>query len=237
MNLKNIKFKTLVFSLLLIFSINSLSFAASNLNISNWDTRAEILENGDLEIIEDITFYFNSDFNGVNRDINLKNIDGIENIRVEEIAPNPKIYRQVKNSQNGNSGEYLLEKSDVIARLKLYSPSEYEEKTFRFSYTLKNVVNRYQDISELYFDFIGEDNQLFIENLKIEIKLPKEKNDQVKLYGHGHKNSKIDFKDHTTVDISSKNIEDGELINVRVLMPVDFVSMAPIKMIQICWKL
>lgn len=224
MKFRNRKIFIIPLILIFILSTGTFAFADGDISVKNWNINSKIMDNGNLNIIEDITFYFNSDFNGVFKDININKTDGISDLQIEEIKPNNKPYKEVQNADNGDSDVYTIEESDENINIKIYSPSEYEEKTFRFSYTMLAVVNKYNDTSELYHKFIGDDNDSYIENLNIDIKLPKDKTDEVKIFGHGYRDSKIQFANNDSVNIRASKIESGNMIEARILMPVDFVS-------------
>lgn len=53
------------------------SKAADDLTIPSWIVEANLLETGDLKIVEDITFRFNDKFNGVFREVVSDKTSGI----------------------------------------------------------------------------------------------------------------------------------------------------------------
>jgi len=135
--------------------------AKDDLYITDWLVEATILDNGDLSITEDITFEFNDEFNGVYRDIGLNKTSGVSDIDVQEITDNKSVlYEAVDSAKNGDSKVYTLKKSSNKMLVKIFSPSKNELKTFRISYIVKNVAIKYNDIAELYYKFLGDDNEL-----------------------------------------------------------------------------
>ena len=208
---------------LLIFSSVDFVYADGDISIKNWKIDGQILENGDLKIVEDINFYFNSDFNGVFRDINLNETDGIEDLKIERLGKDSTLYKLVDSAKDGDSEVYTVDKEGDNLNIKIYSPSEYEDKTFRFSYTLKTTARKYRDVSELYHKFIGENNSTYIENLDINILLPQNKTDEVRIFAHGHKDLDIGFEGEDRVKLHMDYLEDYNMIEARILMPADFL--------------
>ncbi|HBC96089.1 MAG TPA: DUF2207 domain-containing protein, partial [Clostridium sp.] len=67
------------------------SHAESSLSIPRWIVEAELLTNGDLSIVEDLTFDFSGDFNGVFRQVVLEGTSGMKNLSVREMVKNKEI--------------------------------------------------------------------------------------------------------------------------------------------------
>ena len=147
-----------------------------------------------LIISEDITFEFNEKFNGVYRDIVFDETSGISDIDVALVVSEDIIgFSHVEKAKNGEQGVYTVnEKNNKIA-IKIFSPSKDETKTFRISYTVKNTAVKYNDTGELYYKFIGKENETPINNLIIDIYLPYEdRGNDVKVFAHGPLNGRIE---------------------------------------------
>lgn len=115
----------LILILLLILFTSLPSMAENNLNIRRWIVESRILKNGDLEIVEDLTFYFNSKFNGIYRHLVTDYTDGIENLEVYEIEEGKEIpYRLVNSAENGDNGVYLVTTEKNNLTVKVYSPAK-----------------------------------------------------------------------------------------------------------------
>lgn len=99
------KFIYILVMLLIISFVPNSAFADNNLIISNWTVDSILLENGDLSIVEDITFKFNDRFNGVFRDIVLEGTGGIKDFSLYEIVPGQEI--EYKLSLDPKRGKYF----------------------------------------------------------------------------------------------------------------------------------
>jgi uncharacterized membrane protein len=202
--------------------------AEDDLYISDWIVDAELLENGDLKISEKLTFEFNTDFNGVYRDIKLRNTSGMTDITVEELTDGKAvIYKAVKDADNGDSKVFTAKESNGNLRIKIYSPSEDEVKTFKISYIVKNVAAKYNDTGELYYKFIGDDNETAIGNLLINIALPSKASDrEIKVFAHGPLNGKIYKKDDGLYQLKVNNVPRKTFVEGRIIFPKEFIALS-----------
>jgi uncharacterized membrane protein len=143
-------------------------FAEESLSISRWVVASELMENGDLQIIEDLTFVFNDEFNGVFRDIVLQGTDGIADIELYEVVDGTeKPFTLNQKAKKGDRNVYSFEEDNNSINLMIFSPSKEEEKTFRIKYTLLNVAVMHNDTGEFYYKYLGEENETPIDYLLI----------------------------------------------------------------------
>jgi len=211
-----------IITLLSIFSTDV--NAEDSLTISRWIINSEVLENGNLKVIEDITFKFNDYYNGVFREIVLKGTNGLDNIQVSQLNKGQEIpYQKVNNAKKGDNQVFVVNKEDNSIILQIFSPSEDEEKTFRIKYIVKDVAIKYRDTGELYYKFLGEENETSIDFLGININLPGKVTDDVKIFAHGPTNGTINFSGDNTIRAEVENVKSHTFVEVRVLFPVDFI--------------
>lgn len=226
-NVINKPFKAVTILLLvvsIVFSLPQSANAEEDLTITRWLVDSEILRNGDLEISEDITFRFNREFNGVFREIILKGTDRIENIGVSEVIKGREVeYVQVDEAKEGDSNVYIVHNEDGTVNIQIFSPSEDEEKTFRIRYTIKNVSVRYNDIGELYYKFLGEDNETPVDFFGVNIRLPGNITENTKIFAHGPTNGTIKFYGENSIRAEVDNVPDNTFVEVRVLFPAEYI--------------
>ena len=157
--------------LLILFGLVSFpqnGSAEDSLTIKRWLIDSKIIENGDLEIREDITFNFNDKFNGVFREIVLTGAEGIDKLKVAEMVNgNEIIYSHANKAENGDNHVFMAINDGDNINVKIFSPSKDEDKTFRLNYTIKNVAIKYNDTGELYYKFLGKENSTPISFLQL----------------------------------------------------------------------
>jgi uncharacterized membrane protein len=182
-------------------------------------------ENGDLIVSEDITFDFRDKFNGVYRDIVLKNTDGIENLKLFQLEGEDEIpYTLVDSAKKGEKNVFTVTEYNDTLELMIFSPSKNEEKTFRINYTIKNVAIKHKDTGELYYKFIGEENDTPIDYFSAIIDLPGVDKEKTKIFAHGPLNGTIDFLEDNLIELEVSNVPADTFIEGRILFPLDFIG-------------
>ncbi len=217
---------TFIFLLFAIIMINNKSLAF--FEVSNFEIDAEVDEQGDMTVTENIKYYTNEDTNGVTRDIELKNSDNVENsadgIELIEVSSDGLFCREIPvgYGEKGDDLVYEYTRNNGSYQLKLYSPFT-GYKTVTYIYKLKNVAVKYDDTAEIYWNFIGSGWDSKIKNLNINITLPMMAADQTSyVFGHGSDNGEF-TKDGNYITLSAKNIKAHQAVDARVLFSRDSI--------------
>lgn len=220
-----------IFMILFVAALSVIGFsrhasADEDLVITDWVVDASLMENGDLRISEDITFEFDDKFNGIFRDIVLDNTSGISDITVAMVdGKNSSDFSLVSKAKNGDKGVYTLEEKNSRLVIKVFSPSKDETKTFRFNYIVNNVAVKYNDTGELYYKFLGRENETSIKRFTVNIRLPyKDNSDKVKIYAHGPLNGTIEKLNNDLYQLKVKNVPTKTFIEGRLLFPTEYIA-------------
>ncbi|HZJ76957.1 MAG TPA: DUF2207 domain-containing protein [Oscillospiraceae bacterium] len=223
---KSFMFTSFIFIILgtIIGSI-MISSGEQSLNITNWIIESNILENGDLGIIEDITFNFKGKYNGVFREIILENTSGIAGIKIAEIVENKvSEYKEAEDAKKGDSNVFLIDRKNDAVTLQIFAPSRDDKRTFRIIYTVKNVVKKYNDVGELFYKFLGKQNSTPVDFFSANIILPQEDADNnVRIFAHGPLNGRIYKIADDTVNLQVENVSKNTSIEARILFPKHFI--------------
>lgn len=199
--------------------------AEEDLTIPMWKVNAELLENGDLEIVEDLTFDFKDKFNGVFREISQNKTSGIAAIQVQELRSDTAIdYTQVKKAAKGDSEVFLAKEKNDKVIIQIFSPSKDQQRIFRIRYLIKNVAIKYKDTGELYYQFLGKENKTPIKKFYVNIKLPKgTAEDRIEVFAHGPLNGTIENKKSHTYTLSVTNVPADTFVEGRILFPTEYI--------------
>ena len=206
---------------------------AKSYYIENMDIQATVLENGDLEVEQNLEYVFEGQYNGIYITIpttyknqeeviseisdNIYNVQGIELKKVSVVDnTNEIIYKKVNNSYNGQSGVYTEDNSNGMYTLKVFSVSSNTHKKFKIAYTLKNLCVLHNDFGELYYNFIGGKWQCSIKKLNIDIYTPNNK-ETLKIWGHGPDNGVSKIIDNTHSNFKVTNVATGKYVAARLL--------------------
>lgn len=221
------KLYLVLFSLILIFTSTTV-FADEDLRISNWEVNSALQKNGDLIVVEDITFKFNDKFNGVFRNIVLERIDGIKDLKISLLTNgNEDPYSLVESAKNGDANVFTVKEDKNNLEVKIFSPSKNEEKTFRLQYIVRNLAVHHLDTGELYYKFIGQENETPIDNLSININLPYEDREETKIFAHGPLHGNISFVRDNLINLQVSQVPSKTFVEARVLFPKYFIEDSP----------
>ncbi len=187
--------------------------------------KAEIKSDGAISVTEDITFNFSGKYNGVYKDISFDKGGTVSDLEISELKDKAIQFKMADTANNGEVGVYTTTKSNSNLRVKIYSPSVDEDKTFRINYRISDAAKKYNDTAELYWKFIGKNNDTAIEDLIISIVLPEGSvKENIRAYGHGPKNGKWSINDDRTIIYEVNNLTSGKYVEVRTLFPQNLLS-------------
>lgn len=220
-----IKKLSILIMVICLISISTVGFAEDDLSITRWLVDSSILKDGSLRISEDLTFNFKNNFNGVFRNIILKGTSGISDITLYEMVDGQEVeYFLNKNAKKGDKNVFKTELKKDNYELMIFSPSSFEEKTFRIKYTLGDVSVIHKDTGELYYKFLGSENDTPIEYFSVIINLPGKNKDKTKIFAHGPSNGKIEFIEDDLIKLEASNIPSKNFIEARILFPKDWID-------------
>ena len=203
------------------------AFAEDSLSINRWIVFSELMENGDLQISEDITFNFNDDFNGVYRDIVLEGTDGISNLVLSEMINGVEVPYSLDQAANkGDSNVYSFEEDKNSINLMIFSPSDNEEKTFRIKYNLLNVAIMHSDTGEFYYKYLGDENETPIDYFSATLLLPRLDRESIKIFAHGPLNGNINFIDNDLIKLEVSGVPTRTFVEARVLYPKEYTPLS-----------
>lgn len=216
-------------------------------DITNYDMTAYIQEDGSLYINESLTYYFSSFANGLTRDLRYYyktnkdsmepnssryQANGIENLNVSVTNSSnlSQNFTNVPSAENGDSGVYTVATVDSTQAkgydIKVYSPiSSGRYQTVHYSYIIKDAVVQYNDMSEIYYNFIGNGMNVSIDNFSLNIYLPTTTNmEEVKYYPHTYacklKDLNIDVNNEDKcISLRIKNVPAQKPVDARIVFP------------------
>ena len=194
--------------------------------IQNFEINSEVQNNGDMIVEENITYYSDENKNGVTREINTKNSNNFNNsadgLNLISVKVDGNVAKKVNFGTIGDEGVYEYTSSGNTYNLKVYVPFRgVQKRTITYKYLLKNVGVRYNDTSEIYWNFIGDEWDTKISNLTINIKLPDEvANGTIYVYGHGSDNGTF-TKNRNNIKLYAKDLKANQALDARILFPTN----------------
>ena len=206
---------------LILFIPNSLLAVSSNevdYEVYDYIVDASIDISGNMVVKEIIGI--KGSFNGYIRDLqykndNLNSFDGsLKSFEGSSIynASNIELYKVGTVSWNGdlefgafnndvtlfhecsnNKGCYEVTNLDNIKSIKMYNETIDDITYFYVEYLLGNVVVLHDDVSELYYNFIGDSFDDDIRRYQLRVSLPYETSEQIRVWAHGPLDGNVYF--------------------------------------------
>lgn len=206
--------------------LNSTSSEAS-LHLKNLDFTAQINEDGSMDVVE--TWDVNvSDTNTLYKTfkIDKTKYSGISNVFVQDITSGTN-----KNFKKSDIWKYHLDKGHYFGGIN--NSHEYEiawgvsissssRKQYLIKYTVEDVIKKYNDCAELYWQFVGSEFEISADSITGIIKLPNKvsEKDELKVWGHTeYLNGEIYVTDLDIVEFNVNKYKSGNFVEVRIAMP------------------
>ena len=220
--------------LLLLFIIALFVFAptvyAGTANTDDMKIIANVNEDGSMQVNETIVWDIDGELNGVYRDILIGNSSNkgssASDIKITNVTVDGNNYTySAMSASNGDEGVYNVNGINNGVRVKVFVPSSDEKRIMEISYTLFDVVTKYSDVAEVYWNFIGKGWENGISNVSIQINLPRESN-ILKIYGHGPLNGNSKILDQKSVLLTADQLRSKQAVDARVVFDTDIVPYA-----------
>lgn len=210
MNVKK-AFIIMLITLILFASISAISADDDKYyTIDHADISLTVKENGLLHVYESYDYSFHGTYNGVYRDIPLKNGERIENIKVSATGAYTVLEEINKN------GEKEL-------KIYLYADSAHTKKIsdkyvkIYISYDMINTVRLYNDVGALQYKLWGDEWDVAVESINAKIYLPSDSG--IKYYLNPKEFNKTSSLNGHTIKVTSYEIPSGDFYELLVMMP------------------
>ncbi len=173
--------------IMLSFLLLPVLVSGAEYDIEHFYIDATLKTNGDMDVSELIVL--DGTFNGYERDIvyslndNDYNALGITNLRIygKEVYGSVSLdsfqddfedFSAVNSAENGDSNKYILSDISGGKRVRMYYSTYNSTTAFLIKYTLKDVGILHEDVVEYYWNFIGNDFEDNINDIKIRVNYP-----------------------------------------------------------------
>lgn len=224
--MKNKKLLFIVLSaFIVLFALTTKSNASLYLN--NLDFYAELDENGNMNVTETWSIRV-SDTNTLYKtfEIDKTKYSDITNVKVSEIGKgeltetNTWAYHLEKDTYfGGKNGDGKFEISWGVGL-----DNSSATKAYKISYTVQDVIKKYDDCAELYWQFVGSDFEINASKITGTIKLPKQvdSKDDIRVWGHVKTlNGEIYTTSEDTVQFTLDDYSGGNYVEIRIAVPTE----------------
>lgn len=204
---------------------------ADDYSVESVTIDATLQTDGSLVVQESRVFDFDGSFHGVYWEVPKgeyegREIDAVISSVGELIGGQFVAFTE---DYSGNNHTYQLTEYSDYVRVKLYSAHSNEDATFVINYTNTNLASRYDDISELYWEFVVEGGDVEFENVTCTVHLPVpdgkkvEPEENVRAWGHGPLDASVHF-DGEDVIYTVPGVGTSEFAEARIVFPAEWLS-------------
>ena len=227
MKIKKILFIIFVIiATLIIFNVKS----DATLELNELDFDAQINSDGSMDVTE--TWDINiSKTNTLFKTFKVDNskYSSITEVQVTDISSNinfsqinEEMYHVTKNCY------YALRNSDGAFEIAwgVGLDNSSARKTYQISYKVNDAIAKYNDYSELYWQFIGEDFEIDADKITGTIYLPYNatNKEDIRVWGHTQDlNGEIYVTDLNKIEFTINNYSSGNYVEARTLIPNDMI--------------
>ena len=208
--------------ILIILTMLKMNTGVNNqqfMNKINYDITLH--ENGDMTIVEDWDIYI-SHTNTIFKNFDISNKFGeIKDVTVKDLSSNTNLTKIDEEMYHVTTDcYYALEISGNKFEIAWGTGMEKRSgnKKYQITYTVTDVVSDYKDCQEWYWQILSDANEIPVKKVNGTIKLPYnvENIENLKVWGHGPLNGKIEKVFNDTVKFEVDNLEVGEMLELRV---------------------
>ncbi len=214
-----------LFFITFILLLNIKSYAGTQKWKSlNYD--ATVNSDGSMDVVETWNIKI-SETNTIFKDFKLDSskYSGITNVKVSSVdkdgkeTPLKEIYEEQYHVDSGCFYALALSNYKFEIAWNVGLDDSTATRIYKLYYTIEDAVKVYNDCTELYWQFLGTDNQISGKNVTGTIRLPKEVSDieKMRVWAHGDLTGDIQKTSKDTVSFSIDSLSEGTMIEVRVV--------------------
>lgn len=211
--------------ILAILLFGNVSNAASDFNLQSINFNATLNEDGSMQVIETWKIHVYSLTNTLFKTFTLDNrYAGITDVQVSQIDSNGQEIKFKEKNQEvlhvDKNCYYGLVNSKGKYEIAWGINENYGDKTYKISYKVEDIVKKYNDTAELYWQFIGTDFEVDIDSVTGTVILPNAnvEGTNPRVWAHGPLNGNIEIVSTKKVKFDLDYFDAGNYLEVRLAM-------------------
>ncbi|HEX9654442.1 MAG TPA: DUF2207 domain-containing protein, partial [bacterium] len=209
-----------VLSAACVVSLLSDGALAKSYDLNKVIIMSRIGADGSLRIEESRTYQFQGRFSWADYHLPLKQLGTVEDFSIREGS-------QMYDARGDEEpGTYQTRISDNEFYAKWFYQARDETRTFVLNYTVTPAVNKYADVAEFYYKFVGEANPTRIDTVEVTIQLPQTADTTfTRAWAHGALWGDLRFE-NGDVKMSVSPLPAHQYWEVRVVFPNNWIGEA-----------
>lgn len=216
---------------------------AKSYDMPNVSINAQIQTNGDLQVVEQRQFDFNGSFSAVWWNYNglpsgaQLSIDSVRMVHVDDSGAVQNDWTTLSSvpfqldwREEGGPGNISYSFDEPEDTVYAFFNETDSSVVFELTYTIKDAVQAYSDVGELYWKFIGSEWEGDSSNVSFVVSLPVpsgatiEAGENVRAWGHGPLDAKVTINPDGTVTYEIPQVNAGSYAEARILFPTEWLS-------------
>ena len=231
MKLKNKFIFILLVAFIFIF-IGTINSKAGSLYLNKLEFDVQINNDGSM----DVTETWNINISSTNTlyktfQTDISKYSGITNVNIKEVAygTEKSFIETAEWAYHVKSGYYYgtaNKDNNFEIGWGVGLDNSKATKTYKISYTVKDAITKYNDYSELYWQFIGKDFEVSAKKINGTIILPASvsNKEDIKVWGHTEGlNGEIYATDNNKIEFELENFKAGRFVEIRTLFPTNLI--------------
>ena len=204
--------------------------AAKDFSITAVNIDATVRPNGDLRVHESRTLDFSGSFSFVYWDLSTKGSSGIDVTGASGPAFDGTGNMQYKPTQDPTArppGTYFVSDLGGTVRVQLFFSVTDSASQFSVDYIARAAAKRWNDIAELYWQFVGDQATVPADHVRITVHLPAGvARDEVRAWAHGPLWGNVTIQPDASVVMTVDPLPAGTFVEGRILFPAAALARA-----------
>lgn len=205
--------KAILFTLVLVACLLPTSAAlAVDFRITNYEMTVDIQSDGSALVSETLDYAFDASYSGILSSFDVGDLHGgITDLSLSVDGDQQLSEVDVMMKQPFT---YTLRQEGNMLNVRAYAPGHSGARTFRYTYRMNGLCQRYQDAARLNYKLIGTANEVALENATIVITLP---GDVIDAWAHGAMSAADIHRDGNVLTIGPKNVNPKQFAEADIL--------------------
>jgi len=218
----------------LVLTLLARPVLAASFEMPKTDIDATLDSSGSLEVVEQRTFDFSGNVNGVYWNLPSGEYKGRSvTTQVESVGEygTDGTLKEYSKSTSRSDGSYEVSTTDGKMKLKLYSAHSGGTATYAIRYRIKGIATKWADTGELNWQFVSKNWDAESKNVTCTIHLPVPDGqsvtagDNVRVWGHGPLDASVSVSGNDVV-YKVPGVGTSEYAEARIVFPKEWLSAA-----------
>ena len=203
--------------------------AAKDFSVTTVDIDATVRPNGNLRVHETRVLDFIGDFSFVYWDLSAKGSSGID----VTAASGPGLdgsgsipYEPTQDPSARTPGTYFVSGAEPV-RVELFFSVADTAAQFSVDYVARDAAKRWDDVAELYWQFVGDQATVPADHVRVTVHLPAGvTREQVRAWAHGPLWGNVSIEPDASVVMTVDPLPAGTFVEGRILFPATALAKA-----------